>query len=442
MSPRPSSLRKSPARGRARHAGPSRQRGAVAVMVSLSLLVLVGVFGLAVDSGQLYVNKAELQTAADACALAAAQELTCQAGTGGISSCPASFLQSAEAAGIYAAGRNKARMQSVAVSIAASDVRFASTLGPNSGYLPRNGGASPNARFAMCTARASGITPWLVGVLGIGPSSVSSTAVATLAPGQSFCGTVPIGVCRKPTGAAPDFGYAVGEWMSAAFDAAGNDKSDPTTISGSFKWVDFTPSAGGTNELSEQLYGRSPACGLRVGDNVKEPGSKQGVKFAYNARFGIYANAGGETALTAPPDRTGYAYPNQSPGSPVVTVGTSAYSDYVRRQALGNPFVNGEYNMSGTVTSGNDVISSSATHQTYGSDRRLVAMPVVDCTASTAPILAMACVLMLNPMNKGKNGTLYLEYRGNASDPASACRTLGGPAGTAGGGPLVPTLVQ
>lgn len=410
-------------------------------MVGVSLLVLVGVFGLAVDSGQLYINKAELQSAADACALAAAQELTCQSGVGGITACPTSFLTSAEAAGIYAGGKNKSRLQSGAVSIATSDVRFASALGPNSAYLSRSGGASPSARFAMCVARADGITPWVVGVLGIGPGQVSSMAVATLAPGQSFCGTTPMGVCKKPTGTAPNFGYAVGEWISASF-SGGNNPNDPTNVSGGFKWVDFTPNAGGTNELREQLYGRSPTCGLRVGDNVKEPGSKQGTKFAYNSRFGIYANAGGETALTAPPDRTGYAYPNKSPGSPVIAVGTTAYSDYVRRQGLAASFVENQYNMPGKVTAGSDVVSTSATHKTYGTDRRLVAVPVVDCTGATVPILAVACVLMLNPMNKGNNGTLYLEYRGNASDAASPCRGLGGPGGAAAGGPLVPTLVQ
>ena len=435
-----SPLSRSPVRGMSRRAGPARQRGAVAIMVGLSLLVLVAVFGLVVDSGQLYVNKAELQSAADACALAAAQELTCQSGAGGIATCPASFLTSAEAAGVYAGGRNKSRLQSGAVSIATSDVRFASALGPNSGYLSRGGGASPNARFAMCIARANGITPWVVGVLGIGAGQVSSTAVATLAPSQTFCATTPMGVCSK--GAKPDFGYAVGEWISASF-TGGNNKNDSTDMTGGFKWVDFTPSAGGTNELSDQLYGRSPTCGLRVGDNVKEPGTKQGAKFAYNTRFGIYANAlpADVTAATVPPDRTGYAYPNQSPGSPVIAVGASVYADYVRRQGLTTPFTEGEYNMSGNVTTGNDVISTSAIHQQYGTDRRLVAVPVIPCNG-TESILGMVCVLMLNPMNKGNTGTLYLEYRGNASNAASPCRALGGPGGPAAGGPLVPTLVQ
>jgi hypothetical protein len=250
-----------------------------------------------------------------------------------------------------------------------------------------------------------------------------------------------MGVCQKPTGTAPNFGYAVGEWISASFTSSGNKPNDSTDVSGGFKWVDLTPNAGGTNVLREQLYGRSPACELRVGDNVKEAGSKQGAKFAYNSRFGIYAQASGETALTAPPDRTGYAYPNKSPGSPVIAVGTSVYGDYVRRQGLAASFVKNEYNMPGNVTTGSDVVSASVAHQ-QGTDRRLVAVPVVDCTGTTMPILGVACVLMLNPMNNGNNGTLYLEYRGNASDTGSPCRALGGPGGAAAGGPLVPTLVQ
>src|SRR5512139_115156 len=54
---------------------PKRQRGAVAVVVGITIFVLVGMIGLALDSGQLFVNKTELQNAADACALAAASEL-------------------------------------------------------------------------------------------------------------------------------------------------------------------------------------------------------------------------------------------------------------------------------------------------------------------------------------------------------------------------------
>ena len=86
-----------------------------------------------------------------------------------------------------------------------------------------------------------------------------------------------------------------------------------------------------------------------------------------------------------------------------------------------------------------------------GADRRLALVPVVDCTAlqgsQQAPILSWSCILMLHPMEKNNNGimngTIYLEYRGDATDPATPCATQGIPGSTTAGiGPMVPVLVQ
>lgn len=51
----------------------SQERGAAGVTVALLLLVLIGAGAMAVDVGQIYVERAELQNGADAGALAAAQ---------------------------------------------------------------------------------------------------------------------------------------------------------------------------------------------------------------------------------------------------------------------------------------------------------------------------------------------------------------------------------
>jgi len=59
---------------RFRDSGPDKQRGAVAIITGLAMVVLVGFAGLALDGGRLYLTKTELQNAADACALAAAYE--------------------------------------------------------------------------------------------------------------------------------------------------------------------------------------------------------------------------------------------------------------------------------------------------------------------------------------------------------------------------------
>lgn len=52
-----------------------RQQGAVAIIVGLSIVILVGMLALVVDLGHLYIAKTELQNAADAAALAGAKEL-------------------------------------------------------------------------------------------------------------------------------------------------------------------------------------------------------------------------------------------------------------------------------------------------------------------------------------------------------------------------------
>jgi hypothetical protein len=54
---------------------PSDQKGAVIVITALSLMVLLGIAGLAVDLGHLYMVRGELQRAADAGAVAGARAL-------------------------------------------------------------------------------------------------------------------------------------------------------------------------------------------------------------------------------------------------------------------------------------------------------------------------------------------------------------------------------
>lgn len=407
-----------------------RQQGSVAIVVALSLLVLVGFAGLVLDLGRLYVNRSELQSAADACALAAAAELTCDTSVAG--ACTPAFLQRAETIGIFVAGKNQRDLQAHDATIVPADVKFSTTFAPNSNYLPRASNPSPASKFVMCTARSNGILPWFMGALGVGASDVNATAVATLGPTQNFCSVVPMGLCSKTPS------YVAGQWVSEQFSSGGNGDN---LSGGSFRWVDFTPNAGGSSEIREQLAGTNQVCNLSIGSNIAQPGAHQGAKAAYNTRFGLYQNgANAYTALTAAPDRTGYAYPNKAPGNPVIAVGTSALSDYLSRQGSNTGFIDTEYGVSGPGGNIPGTPSSTATHQTLGKERRLVTVPVIDCNAgNTVPIQSMACVLMLNPMSNGASGTIYLEYVGLADASGSPCRSSGTPGG---GGPLAPVLVQ
>lgn len=159
-----------------------------------------------------------------------------------------------------------------------------------------------------------------------------------------------------------------------------------------------------------------------------------------NTRFGLYdKGANAYTPQTAPPDLTGYAYPNKSPATNIIGIGQSAYADYLNRQNSKDLFVAGEY------PDGNKVpgsIYDDDQHKDWGSNRRLVSVPVISCNkGNVTPILDMACVLMLNPMNKGVGKqTIYLEFRGLVKDSNTPeCQSMGLPGK---GGARVPRLVQ
>ena len=419
----------------------SSETGAVAIIVAVSLAVLVGFAGLVLDLGRLYINKTELQSAADACALAGAPYLDCDPEIAG--SCPAdkSNLTKALNAGIFAAGKNNKDFQGTPVSIADQDVRFSTTMAPNSGYSPFST-ASAESKYVMCIARSTGIVPWFMGVLGVTKANdVSAFAVATLGPGQTFCGTAPMGICAQDTSST--YGYSANDWLSLNVNVDKNDEDDVEVAPDSkFRWIDFDPNQGGSDEVRDRLAGQNQVCDLKVGDNVREMGAKQGVKSAYNTRFGLYKSGGGNekqySPENAPPDRTGYAFPTNNKGDPVVFTGDDAYGPYKIHQGSYSPFDKTAYD-------GNEWGQAAApeTYKTAGVNKRLIAVPMIACPGpgKDTPILDMACVLMLNPMNNGVGKqSLYLQYLGltkNSTEPE--CQSAGLPGG---GGPKVPRLVQ
>lgn len=432
-------------------------RGSVAVVVAVSIVAILALAGLGIDAGRLYVNKTELQNATDACALAAAAELVCDPTVG---VCPTSYLQRATAAGVFVASKDKRDFQRSAVTIAPTDVKFSTTFAPNSNYLPfaaGGGGASVNSKFAMCTATSTGLVPWFMRLWGAGASSVTASAVATLAPSSTngVCPSVPIGACQKTGGGS----YVTGDWLAAGtggaktgltINLANSSDNYGGAIKGSIQWVDWDPSAGGTDEVSERLVGTGSTCGISTASNINEEGVKQGAKDAYNTRFGIYPNgANAYTYSTAPPDYTGYAYPTTGVGK--IVIGASAYSDFRSRQASGAPFqgTTGASTYDSTaISKGNGKVQgtaiSTADYLSHGGNRRLVAMPIVNNCGISGPvtILSWGCFLLLNPMSNGNNSDVFIEYRGDASSATSPCSTTGVPSGPGTTGPLVPTLVQ
>lgn len=415
-----------------------RQRGSVLIMVALAAVALFGFLGIVADLGHLFVTKTELQSAMDACSLAAAAELR-----PGVAPPDTQAINRAVSAGVLAGNRNNVDFQSHDANITAADILFSNRLSDNTSTFPYGYVSSAAANFAteryvMCARVQSGIGTWFMQVLesflGVpsGPKSVSAFATATLQPSQINC-AIPLGMCTLPGAPAsnPLQGMVVGQWMTSKLSAS---------ATGSFDWIDFTPPGGGANELADLIKGQGQCSLPSTGTQVGEQGNKNSLGKAWNTRFGLYK--GGDSVATAPPDYTGYAYTPISWPSKF-----NAFGDFQTARASHLPF---QGDASGISLNGGYTISNSTVLQANGSDRRLVTVPVVDCSSWTTsnpqqvPVLGYACALMLHPMSKDNGPSaseeVWLEYRGASNDPASPCFTSGLGGGTAG--PLVPVLVH
>ncbi|PMS38666.1 putative Flp pilus-assembly TadE/G-like protein [Trinickia symbiotica] len=407
-----------------------RQGGAVMVLVALAMIALVGFVGLALDLGKLYVTRSELQNSADSCALAAARDVD------GVTP-----LAVSEAAGIAAGNINRAFFQSAAVSMTVdNNVTYATSSSGPFQSKDSTSGTLAQIGYVQCTTAVTGIANWLIQVLNllpgvsIGPSTVSAVAVATTGHAQGLC-AMPIFVCDPSIG-SPGTQYAVGQWLTGKVGSSAGTYSQ-----GSFGWANLNyntaNACSGASCLGQQLTGAT--CSVPNSSQVRANGNIASLDKAYNTRFGIQYNGNG--APTGQSDFTGFAYTAAAGWS------GSAYSDFLTKRGSRTPYQgdpNGKSGGGSGVKTGGSP-GSSAVYQA-GGDRRLVVVPMVNCSNITssagATVTNWACVLMLDPMAQGGNlDSVHVEYRSLAGAAGSPCRTEGTP-GSGGNGPLVPELIQ
>jgi Flp pilus assembly protein TadG len=175
-------------RAAGRLTGRDRERGAVAVVVALLMVPMIGFTALAVDIGHVYAQRARLQTAADAAALAVAQD--CARGACG-------------------------NMQATANALVAAN-------------LPGAGAAPPVLASGPMRVTVTGDKPtlhWFAPVLGIDSSDV--TATATVAWGFPGGGTAVLPLT---------FSYCEWTWQTH-----GGMPSDTTPVT-----IKFTKDSGTT----------------------------------------------------------------------------------------------------------------------------------------------------------------------------------------------------
>ncbi|KWR89545.1 pilus assembly protein TadG-related protein [Cupriavidus sp. IDO] len=405
-----------------------KEEGAILPIVGLILAVLLGMAGLVIDLGGLFVAKTELQSAVDSCALAAAQELDGAADA----------LTRAASAGLTSGNANKVGYQKIAASLVDSDVTFSDSLNGtySSSFTP-----VANARYAKCDHVTSGIAAHLIQMVGGSSSNaVAAIGVATRVHAQSTC-PIPVGLRPKSGTSAPDYGFAFGDWVTVLYDGT------KTASPGEMGWYNLDGSTNANETKSEMSVGY---CNSKVNDTLRTPGAKVAVDDQWNGRFGIYKNNGDMTLLR--PDFTGYAYTSTNwPNGKQAYSGSSGGTDPTATNFKTKRLAYASYantstdiNVGDTITGlnmkgGYKTLAVPGTNGDYaklGMSRRLVIVPIV---SDASKVLDYACMLMLQPIS-GPTLTVQFEYLGNAASISSPCTTNG----LAGGnfGPMIPALVQ
>ncbi len=372
-----------------------RQRGIVAVMVAISLLALLAMVGMALESGHVILNKSRLQNTVDASALAAAKVLD-KTGSETQATTAARSVFTLNAA-------NQPELSRV-MSGADITVQYSNTLSPFApGSVPANYVRVIAQNFTMWTSFTS--------LVGINQTSTAASAVAgPSAPvgsteGNEACDLVPMMVCADTSPGAPgDFGFT-GDNVTLL--KIGSNVTGPIGP-GNFQLIEL--GAPGANVVRTNLAGGYDQCLDPSGTVTTKPGNNVGpTAQGLNTRFGRY-QGGGMNQTDYPPDKiTTEPNPNLDVaangltvvlgrnGPPVTSINQLNYSYDNYESGL----VNGPFNF-----------------PLGKAKRRVLAVPLVNCSTAvngqgTLPVMGLGCFFLLQQVvQRGNENFVYAEYIG------------------------------
>ncbi len=397
--------------------GPDQQAGSVLVLVTVAMLALLAMAGLALDTGHGVLNKARLQNVVDAAALAAAKVLD-QTGdeTQATAAATTIFGNNADTAGN---AELNAAYDGGAITVT---VQFSNTLNP---FQP---GTAP-ANYVRVVATGFELTDGLAAVVGFANKELAASAVAGPSPTiNTACNVAPMMVCGDPDAGAPYWGYQPDVLDVLKTASGGNFEVGP----GNFQLVRMGGQGGSV--IRENMAGGYAEC-IEAQDSIEtEPGNTVGpVVQGLNTRFGVYS--GPVSASEYPPDvvvgqpSPPLTYDDETDtimqgGSPVTTAGEinwshSTYVSYIAAENYDYP----------------------PPPVGYGAFlRREMAIPIGDCSTTTngqgtVPLLGFGCYYLLQQVvQQGQEAQVYGQF-------LSECQAGGVPGPDPGSGPG-PYIIQ
>ena len=412
----------------AQHHPRGRERGVIMILVLLSLVIMLGLVGLALDGGHGMLNKTRLQNVVDASALSAAKTLDQNAGN--------QALARAEALALFAINANGAGHGELAAALESGAldviVEFSNDPTDFSSSLP----ASDPAEYVRVRVTDFRLPGWFIPVFGVAEKVVGASAVAGPSPRLAqVCNVVAMVACGDPGDPSqpndPFFGYQDREYTILKFSTDSGDVGP-----GNFHLARLDGGSG-ADAVRKAMAGDFDACVNTSNDTIEtEPGNTVGpVSQGLNTRFGIYAGPMGGMQSQYPPDvivtevEPFLAYDANNDeilygGAPISDTNTPDYDydDYL-----------------------NELSNAAYTHHPNTGDppgafgRRTLAMPVGDCSGPNSgqgqvPLLGVLCFhLLQRAEQKGNESHVYGQFIGEG------CGKHGnpGPAPDAGPGPFV-----
>jgi len=385
----------------------------------VGLVAILGIAGLALDGSHQMLNKARLQTAVDAAALAAAKVLDETADMGKATIAAESMFNS------NAAGAGNQEMAAASINVTTLFSANSNPFAPGS-YIPGEKG------YVRVVATGFSMQIWLINLLGATDKTVTASAVAGPSPTINFsCNLVPLIICGDPTdppteGGDSFWGYSDEDVQVLKSSSDGTSEIGP----GNFQLARLDGS--GAADVRDALAGGYSGCTFEDDSVPTEPGNTVGpVTQGLNTRLNKYS--GPISPGDYPPD--------------VVTTQQNSELEY--DGDTGQITLN---NGATIVTDANDLDFSFDDYETRVTansydvapaaggefDRRAMPVIVGDCStagsgATTVDVLGFGCFFLLQEAKqKGNENEIFGEFVDDCSIPGYS-----GPAPTVIPGPYV-----
>lgn len=374
------------------------QRGAATVYFVLFTLVFLGLLVMATDFGRMYLIQAELQTAADAAALASATQLV---GTSNALLRAADQVTASFDSTTGNDNRFNLRQNQIGVPaglVATTDVNYFATLedalgnlnGGQSGGMDWSSGVYPKYVRVQITAQAPVIfVPLLTRAADTLPTITASAVAGISSPICSACGIDGLAVVDPSAGVDPiHFGFTLGNFYTLYLTTTQQTPNMPVTPAALADTAGVVPYAilnhvpGGTPDLDlDGLMFEMGAAGISRAENVVA----ETVETVYPDLAGNTAAAVGQDILCGLNTRFGV-----DPSENVcATLNSGEFAELA-------PFFAGDPDL-GTETYAAGLGLQDFATEYDGSTRRVITVPIIDAIDSLSVLGFRQFLLEMSP---------------------------------------------